>query len=251
MICKLCGFQRPLIDAHIIPRPFFGEVDGGRQRAKVLSNRHREYPKRLPIGFYDPGILCAPCDNAIGAWDAYGIQVLIQERDLLKPMPGSSTPIAFVRADFAYNRLKLFFLSVLWRAHESSLPFFGKVRLGPHRQSLFEMILNGEAGPPESFSVLLSAFTVDSKMPDIGAPILDPYREKWGGVNAYRLSFGTITAYIKVDRRPFRDSFEQLILKPGRPLALITRELAGAAEARVARSIAHVPQNRRAFPREQ
>lgn len=178
MICRLCGHERPLIDAHIIPRPFFGDVDGGRQRANVLTNRRDEHPKRLPIGFYDPEILCAGCDNAIGEWDAYGTQLLIQERDLLKPMPDSSAPVAFVRAEFVYERLKLFFLSVLWRAHESSLRFFGQVRLGPHRQGLFRMISARDPGPPESFSVLPSAFTVDNKIPDIGAPILDPHREK-------------------------------------------------------------------------
>lgn len=251
MICRLCKRDAQLIDAHVIPRPFFGEVDGGKQSAKVLANGPDQYPKRLPIGFYDPQLLCAKCDNeVIGRWDEYGVQVLLQERELLVPQPNVSAPVAFVRQDYDYTRLKLFFLSVLWRANESSLPFFDQVRLGPYRQPLFDMISAGDPGPSETFSVLLSVFTSKNAIPVIGTPILDPHRERWDGVNAYRLSFGVVTAYVKVDRATFGESFSRLILKPNEPLTLIAREFGEASEHRVARSIARSPHNRRAFRRD-
>jgi hypothetical protein len=250
MICRLCGRDAQLIDAHVIPRPFFGEVDGGKQRVKVLANRPGEYPKRLPIGFYDPELLCANCDNEVlGQWDEYGVQVLLQERELLVPQPNAAAPVAFLRQDYDYTRLKLFFLSVLWRANESSLPFFGKVSLGPYRRPLFEMIYAGDPGQPETFSVLLSVFTNNNVIPAIGTPILDPHRERWDGVNAYRLSFGVVTAYVKVDRAIFGDSFNRLVLRPNEPLTFIAREFGEASERHVARSIARSPQNQRAFRR--
>jgi hypothetical protein len=249
MICKLCGTDKELIEAHVIPRPFFAEVDGGHNRAKVMANRAADFPKRLPIGLYDSGMLCATCDQQIARWDEYGIELLLQRRHELTPIPTVDDPVAFVRDSFDYSRLKLFFLSVLWRAHESTLAFFGKVQLGPHRDRLFQMIVDADPGTPEEFSVLLSAFTIDNRFPKSGAPILDPHPERWEGVNAYRLSFGVITAYVKVDRAPFAGSFAELQLKPARPLTLIAREFQGSAEERVARSIVARPENERAFRR--
>lgn len=249
MICKLCRVERHLIDAHIIPKPFFGEVDSGRHRAKVLSNRVSEYPRRLPIGPYDQKLLCAACDNAIGRWDAYDIKVLLHERDQLKPYPSGDAPFAFVRDHFDYSQLKLFFLSVLWRAHESSLPFFQRVRLGPYRNRLYEMISGSDPGQPDEFAVFLSAFTVNNQIPDAGTPILDPHRDRWNGVTAYRISFGVITAYIKVDKVPFREPFVDLILRPEQQLIITAREFREGAEGNVMRSIVQSPQNQRAFPR--
>jgi hypothetical protein len=152
-----------------------------------------------------------------------------------------------MRDAFDYTRLKLFFLSVLWRAHESSLPFFSRVDLGSHRPRLLQLISSGNPGTPEEFSVLLSAFTVENRLPPAGAPILDPHPEDWDGVHAYRLSLGVVTAYIKVDDRPYSGSFAQLVLKPDQPLTLIAREFGGSAEANVARSIVEQPANQRAF----
>jgi hypothetical protein len=247
MICRLCGAEKDLIDAHVIPRPFFGEVDSGHRRAKVMSNRDAEFPRRLPIGLYDPQILCAPCDNLIGTWDEYGVEVLIQKRHAFKPVPSADDPVAFVLDQFDYARLKLFFLSVLWRANESSLPFFSKVQLGPYRDRLFQMLSTEDPGSAEEFSVLLSAFTLENKIPDAGTPILDPHPERWEGVHAYRLSLGAITAYVKVDQPPYSASLAALVLRPDHPLTLIAREFAGSAEARVARSIVDKPQNKRVF----
>jgi hypothetical protein len=247
MICRLCDYDKQLIDAHIIPRPFFTEVDSGHQRAKVMSNREAEHPKRLPIGFYDPAILCAECDNRIGRWDEYGIETLIQKRHEWRAVPSSDDPVAFVQESFDYARLKLFFLSVLWRAHESSLQFFSKVHLGPYRDRLFHLISTDDPGTEDEFSVLLSEFTVENKLPKTGAPLLDPHPERWEGIHAYRLSLGIVTAYVKVDRRPFAGSFAHLVLKPNQPLTLVAREFGGSAEAGVAQSIVNKPKNRRAF----
>ena len=58
-----------------------------------------------------------------------------------------STP-TYEIADFDYARLKLFFISVLWRAHLSQDQFFDAVDLGPWQSTARQMIWEGDPGLP-------------------------------------------------------------------------------------------------------
>jgi hypothetical protein len=247
MACRLCGEDRPLIEAHIIPRPFFRDFGVAPGHGKVLSSTAGVYPKKVRTGFYDPGILCGSCDNKIGVWDQYGSALFLDQLDQFVPFPDRSNPVAFARSDYDFVRLRLFLLSVLWRAGISSLAMFDRVRLGPYEMILHRLISEADPGPPDDFCTVLSIFTTDGEFIDGGVPLADPFRERWQGVNAYRISFGLITAYIKVDKRPFLPSFEQMALRSGRPLFLIERDFQTSSEANVARNIVQKTHNRRAF----
>jgi hypothetical protein len=249
MKCRLCGHERALIDAHIIPKPFFIGQKAVGQSAKVLSNLPGQYPKRLPIGVYDSTILCASCDSSLGRWDEYGVSLLLRGLSEFAPLSPGPDPIAFVRPTFDYGRLKLFWMSVLWRAGEASHDLFRKVRLGPYAGRLREMLLAEDPGDTDEFTTLLSAFTVEGRIPEGGAPIMDPFVERWDRVRAYRLSAGVITAYIKVDHARFRESFRRSALKPNAPLVILTREFGTSSEADVARAVVAEPLNKRAFKR--
>jgi hypothetical protein len=246
MTCQLCRQDIPLIDAHIIPRPFF-RPEGPSGAPKFLSNTDGSYPKRAPIGIYDPGILCAKCDGRIGRWDEYGVELFIQSLDAFTPVIEHGDLVAFQRDTFDYSRLRLFVLSVLWRAHLSSHEMFRRVDLGERADRLREMVESDGPGDSREFSMALSAFTVRGKIPNIGIPIADPFMETWDGVNACRLSFGVVTAYVSVDRAPLPQSLMAMGVVEDRPLILIERDYSTSSEIEVARSIARSPQNARAF----
>lgn len=247
--CLLCEMTRPLVEAHIIPRPFFAIHGSAGHPAKVLSNSPGVHPKRSPTGFYDGDILCEQCDRAIGAWDQYGAEVFIHELEQFKPVGDAAHVAAFSRAEYDYDRLKLFLLSVLWRAGVSSRDEFKRVHLGPHADEIRRMMLAGSAGPAQRYSAVLSVFTVNNTLPNFAIPIMDPFHERWHGVNAYRLSFGLFTAYIKVDNRSLPEKLERVMLRPGQPLGVVARDYLQSSEASVSRSIAQEPQNRRLFKR--
>lgn len=250
MTCRLCGLAVPLIKAHIIPKPFFDSYNNTGRPPRVLQDHPKSYPKRIPIGFYDNGILCGPCDNGIGRWDEYATEILIRRLSDFSPIDQSDLVPARTLPRYDHQRLKLFFLSLLWRAGESTLPAFKRVRLGNFASTLRQLIRAHDPGDPEAFSVVLSVFGSGSTFPEEGIAILDPHREKWSGINTYRFSLGVVTAHIKVDQRPFRPPFSRLILTPDAPLYLVTRDYATSAELRLARRIAQAPHNRRALPRE-
>lgn len=55
---------------------------------------------------------------------------------------------------------------------------------------------------------------------------MNPYPERWDGVNAYRLYLGKIIAYVKFDKRPFSETFAKFSLRNSEPLRIIGRSLA-------------------------
>lgn len=248
MTCRLCGLDKPLIDAHIIPRPFFTVPAMLGSGAKVLSDKSGEFPKRSRTGIYDPGILCAPCDREIGVWDQYGVELLCHGLADFARVASSSGVAALVLPSFDYHRLKLFFMSVLWRAGVSSHPFFRRVQLGPHAERLGERLLARDPGAPEDYSVALSAFTVGRDVPPEGLPIMDPFRERWSGVNAYRVSLGVVAAYVKVDKVRFTGPLSNYCLRPGERLVLVAREFGRSRELRVIDSITALRKHHRLFP---
>jgi hypothetical protein len=246
MRCHLCEAQVPLIEAHIIPRPFFRAYGRGRG-PRVISNSPGVNPKRAPAGFYDASILCGPCDRRIGVWDQYGAELFIDGLSEFKPFPNARSPIALVRPSFDFDRLRLFVLSVLWRAGISSLPMFQRVRLGRYGDRLREMLRAEDPGQSDEFCTVLSVFTVNGGLPTVSIPMADPFRERWNGTNAYRISFGLVTAYVKTDQRSFPFSLGSLAIKEGHPLYLIERDFSSSPEAKVIRSMVSAPQNRRLF----
>ncbi|CAN5568592.1 hypothetical protein BH09GEM1_BH09GEM1_37980 [soil metagenome] len=247
MTCRLCKLDVPLIEAHIIPKPFFRAYGDGRRAPKLLSNSAGVRPKRVRTGFYDSGILCGPCDGRIGIWDQYGVDLLIRQLGAFQPFPSSTAPIGFILPTFSYALLRLFVLSVLWRAHITTHEAFKAVKLGPYAIRLERMIAEADPGDPGEFCTVLSGFTVGGRFPGIGVPIMDPFRERWAGVNAYRLSLGVITAYVKTDKAHLPDTLGRMSLKPNAPLYLLERDFPSSSEARVMRAVARAPQNSRAF----
>jgi hypothetical protein len=47
---------------------------------------------------------------------------------------------------------------------------------------------------------------------DESVGFMDPFPERYGGVNVYRFYFGAYTAYIKVDQRPFSEPLSHTAL---------------------------------------
>ncbi len=71
MICQYCGETGKLIKAHVIPAAFFRRLRDGQDPPRLLTNKEKEYPKRMPIGVYDSNILCEACESRFGDWDDY------------------------------------------------------------------------------------------------------------------------------------------------------------------------------------
>jgi hypothetical protein len=167
-------------------------------------------PSRSQAGLFDRNILCKACESCFLSWDDYGYKLLTTPFDDSYYMVSERTVIGYSFPNVDYPKAKLFFISMLWRASVSALPFFDAVRLGKFEDSARSLILNAEPGEPEQFAVALFKFVYQGRHPGF----LSPNRIRVEGVSFYRFYFGDYMALIKVDRRTTPDPYASLILRP-------------------------------------
>ena len=231
-ICKLCEREKKLINAHIIPKQLYkpiGEASGG-ESPWVYGVGTDKKSQQSQSGIYDPDILCRECDgDLIGPWDNYG-QILLRS----SPSPenyivdDAGKPAGYKIDTFDYHQLKLFFMSILWRAAITSDSFFARVQLGYWEDKLKKMILAQDPGSENDFSVVLSKYEGDCSeiMPS-------PTKHKLDGVNYYRFRIPKYVFLIKVDKRNFPPKFAPFILSPNQPLLIGVMEYMDSKESEI------------------
>lgn len=247
--CRLCGANVSLVKSHIIPEAFFRELRSEGEIPLLVAGKEGHLPKRAPIGVYDPELLCAPCESKFSSGDSYGIAVLLSQFERhFKPLHVADRVLAFEGNDVDTTRLLRFLLSILWRASVSTQPFYAAVKLGPHeelaKQSMFESAV------PSTFNAVLSRWgdAEDDTHPTTG--VMNPIRERWSDVNAYRLYLGKVVAYVKVDKRNFAEPFASLSLQAGPPCRIVNRKLSTSKDLRAMRkTVAASERNRQLFHR--
>lgn len=231
MICTFCGQVKKLIQAHVIPEAFFRRLREGK-RAPLLLRQH-DYPKRAPIGVYDAEMLCADCEAQFGAWDDYAQGLLsddLPEGTALRDEHGEV--IGWVVRQYRYDLLKLFFISLVWRASVSRQPFYRRIDLGPFEPRAKALIAARDPGPPEAFGVVLARFRED----DLAVAMLDPHKQTLDA-NYVQFYLGGYVAYIKTDSRPASAQWKPFTMKPEGPLYLLAREMSRSKELGVMRKV--------------
>src|ERR1035438_10070720 len=116
MICKLCGQDRKLIEAHIIPKSFFRLDPSDKKPARLGTNVSGRYAQNIPKGVYDNGIVCEPCERVFSPWDDYAADLFINNWKAIQPLNAGSEQVGYGLPEYEYLKLKLFFMSVLWPA---------------------------------------------------------------------------------------------------------------------------------------
>ncbi len=232
LACRLCEIEQPLIKAHIIPEGFFRVLRDGPSPPEVHTNRHGAHPKRAPIGIYDKTILCASCDNTFSPWDNYAQKVLLQEFSNARALRVGSATVGWQIESVDYRLLKLFFISLLWRASVSGHEFYGRVSVGAFEGELQQMIRSLEPGNEEAFAVTIAKFDHPAL-----TGMLDPHPERYESINYCRFYLAGFVAYIKVDRRVPPEFLRDFVLRPNAPLTILARS-ARSKDTAVMREIA-------------
>ena len=173
-------------------RRFFkrSHKDGGVLKQRELG----VHPKRVPIGIYDDSVWCRSCEKKYGRWDDYASKVLLQ------------SPIEkFISQPAAYElqidrnglrELRLFFISLLWRASSSSKRIYKNVSIGPFAEKAEALLKSESPGSLEDFSTIISCSDADEFL------ISDPVKVRNLGVIFYRFHLGKYTVDIKVSNQP-------------------------------------------------
>ncbi|HRY52257.1 MAG TPA: hypothetical protein P5089_00180 [Candidatus Portnoybacteria bacterium] len=234
MICKFCLQDKKLVDAHIVPRCFFERQKGGELFLEVLCTNKSIRKSRSYIGLYDNSLVCYECEQKFSKFDDYGCKLLLSNLDDKNFILSSAGEKAGYQINsFDYDKLKLFFLSVLWRASNSERKEFAKINVGSYNEKLKEMIINKNPGNQDEFSIFLTKF-ID---PLGSRNFMDPFSIKIDGINMCVFYFGGgYKAYIKVDKRPLSNLFNLFIIKKDRPaVVFIEKNFIESKEFQVAK----------------
>ena len=232
--CKLTGNKGKPIKAHIIPKAFYELPPQEEGACRLLSNTPGTFPKKVPAGIYDSTLVTQEGEDTFEQWDNYATGLLLAENLELENITGQGHIVGWQLTNYDYSLLKLFALSILWRAHASSHQAFKKVKLGPHEPLIRNLLLNNDAGSPDQYSVIISRWIDDG----FGPVFMDPFSEKYDDVNFYRLYCGKYVFSIKVDSRLTKGSFRDIQLAPERSLTIIARHLRNSKEWPIMQKIA-------------
>jgi hypothetical protein len=232
MQCKFCHEERKLIEAHVIPKSFF-EIDPAAP-PRLASSKDGIFPKRSPAGIYDTQLVCEDCERLFSPFDDYSQRLLLAQRDAAKPISDGQQVVAHIYESYDYHKLKLFFLSLLWRVSQSSHNFYRRIKLGPHEEIIRQALIDLNPGDSDFYAVLLAKFPRPYG-------ILDPHTTRFEGVEGIRFCqvyLAEYVVYIKVDKQKIPEPFRGLELNSGRPLVILARDPANSKDTQVMREIA-------------
>jgi hypothetical protein len=187
-----------------------------------VSNTKDSFPKRAPIGVYDEGILCDECERKFGQVDSYAAEVLISKfGELFKPVANADN-LALQAQGINQDLLLRFLVATLWRASVSTHPFYKRVQLGKHEAEA-KTATDLSCPVPRTFAAVLSAWPALAD-DSLEYGLMDPFAEKWDGVNAYRVYLGRVVSYVKVDRRPLLSPLADLALGRQDSMFIVQRD---------------------------
>ncbi len=229
MRCRLCNQEKEkLCKAHIAPEALYRymypneKVEGD---SLILLSGNKNYITRKRIGLYDSNILCAECDNYLGVFDEYGSNILLKVEPSIAYSIGQEKIYTFGEVDV--KKLKLFFLSILWRASISVLDEYSQTDLSEKFENrLRKMLLDNDAGSFNDFSVIITKFRYKSETKKFHKFLQVPVRTRMEGLNYYYLCLPNgYKIYIKIDSRDQPKDILPFTIKANESINVMSYEL--------------------------
>jgi len=233
--CKLTGKIGEGVKSHIIPKSFY-EIEPQKNGAtELITNKKGEHSKKIRKGIYDKEILIEKGEKLFDKFDNYGFELLISKFSEFEEIRSdNNTLIGWNVRNYDYQMIKLFALSIIWRAHVSKQSFFSRVNLGIHADRIKSMLLSGNSGDGDQYSVNIARW----KNNKFGAMFMDPDRSRFDNVNYYRIYCGRYIFYVKIDSRRPSKALEKTQLINNQNLYVIARDLEESKEFSAMRKIA-------------
>lgn len=204
MNCRLCLQSNPLCDSHLFPEFLYQELYDAKHRFLACGDLSKG-KVRLSQKGYREKLLCRDCEARINVFETHSHRFF--SAPLPPPSPHDPRVREFPHID--YSRLKLFLLSVLWRASVSSHPFFTGTRLTDgEKEDIRSSIIAGNAGDLTFFPTILFNLHYDgAHFRDFMTNITISENPK-----CHRLVLG---GFIAVVYSALPDFAQSLVLRPG------------------------------------
>ncbi len=216
--CKLTGLQGRFVESHIIPAAL---TRPSRQRNYFLQLGPDQRSKKRWSSWYDPELVTAAGEKYLADLDAWAIKELRRHKLVWSGWGGKdsldeklhNTPGPFgVRVVEGIDpiKLRLFFLSILWRAAATKLHEFSYVVLPDgHLEMLRQMILNGDPEPQSFYPFQLTQLVTKGFIHNHAGVKMDTHLENLEGDGSapilsptYRLYFDGLITHVHLGLPP-------------------------------------------------
>jgi hypothetical protein len=161
MPCALCLSKEPLKLSHIVPEFMFkhsGMYDAV-HRFNAISRDPDQNNRTFQKGLRER-LLCGDCEESFSNFEAYACSVLYTGTIPNATIQGD---IMFL-AGLEYRRLKLFFMSLLWRFAVTTLEAYRGMDLGVrHCERLRNLLVAGTPGDFLTYPCFITAVTLGGK----------------------------------------------------------------------------------------
>ncbi|MHA7775688.1 hypothetical protein [Roseibium sp. M-1] len=163
-VCKLTGERGTFVDSHLLPKALT-KAEGLAPGLVQFGNGRKE---KRSSSWYDQHLVVAEGEKILAHYDDWAIRILRKHAMVWSgwgprislndydEFPGSPWGLRSVSGD-NWKKLRLFFLSLLWRAAATSRPEFNEIQIpADHLERLRQMVLNGDPEPVAFYAISLT-----------------------------------------------------------------------------------------------
>jgi hypothetical protein len=183
MPCRLCLKDKELRNSHIIPEFFYKPLYDDKHRINTLISDKEIH------AYHQKGVrerlLCHDCEQQIGRYENYVRKMFYGG----VPLDFPQNPDHLCIKNIEYRKMKLFQMSLLWRASISTHPFFGFINLGPYEEKIRLMICEENPGSRYEIGCLL-VFYQNENNRVVDELILQPMKLRSNGHQSYAFILG-------------------------------------------------------------
>jgi hypothetical protein len=159
MACALCQLDKPLRQSHIASEFLYEPLYDAKHRFRAFSCKAAEIPQIYQKGLREE-LLCNDCEQSLAnKYEDYAATWFYRPaREVMK-----NPPVEFTMSDLDYHRLKLFFVSLLWRFGNVTDGVFRPANLGPHSEKMRNMLLQNDSGDWLEYPCMITGLTLNGK----------------------------------------------------------------------------------------
>jgi hypothetical protein len=192
----LCASDARIVESHIVPEFLYEPLYDEKHRFFEISLDPGQRDKIKQKGLREP-LLCELCEQRLSVFEGYARQLFRGGIQITVIADGEHLRLSGID----YPKLKLFQISILWRAGVSRLPAFAQVDLGPHEPRLRQMLSLGDPGPASEYGCVMSAAMHGREL--LQGLVVPPTHATVDGQKAYRFVFGgLIFVYLVSSSQP-------------------------------------------------
>jgi hypothetical protein len=170
--CNLCFKKNGSVKSHVIPKFMFKSIFDEKHKISRIDFTADHRSTTSDTG-YDTKILCKECDTGLlNNYEIYACNTFFKaiegKRAKKIILTSKEKREGFERINVSgldYNKLKLFFLSILWRAHVTTNSFFKSVNIAAYGDQIRLMLQKGIACDDLTFKIVLVKINKNSARP--------------------------------------------------------------------------------------